>query len=111
MSAELRSALNYPPSGQLILLRLSSPDPVAVENTATKLANLLTAIAESQPGAPWTVLGPAPAQVMRVARRFRWQVLLKLDRDAPRPAVLRSLGKHCPSSVKLTIDVDPLNLL
>ena len=108
---EQRSALNYPPSGQLILLRLSSPDPVAVENTATKLANLLTAIAESQPGAPWTVLGPAPAQVMRVARRFRWQVLLKLDRDAPRPAVLRSLGKHCPSSVKLTIDVDPLNLL
>ena len=43
---EQREALNYPPYGRLILLRLSSFDDVQVENTATEIAEkLLAAIA------------------------------------------------------------------
>ncbi len=108
---EQRAALNYPPSGRIILLRLSSSNPDAVEKSAHKIAEFLTKTAESQDDEPWLVLGPAPAQVKRVARRFRWQILLKLSSHSATPTVLRSLHSHCPSSVKLTIDVDPLNLL
>lgn len=108
-----RAALGYPPYGRLILLRLSSPDAEAVQQAAEQVA------AQLRPGysdtARYTVLGPAPAAIMRVARRYRWQILIKvapevtLD-DAQLPDLQR-LRSHIPSRVSLTIDVDPFNLL
>lgn len=106
-----RAQLHYPPQGQLILLRLSSPDLAAVQTTAETLGQWLTPADRDAAG--YDVLGPAPAQVMRVARRYRWQILLKLSRErVPHfPLPLPDLRQHCPANVSLTIDVDPLNLL
>jgi primosomal protein N' (replication factor Y) len=58
----------------------------------------------------WSLLGPVPAPILRVARRYRWQVLLKGAIAAPLPD-LTTLSKQCPAQVSLTIDVDPLNLM
>ncbi|MEM1308529.1 MAG: primosomal protein N' [Cyanobacteria bacterium P01_H01_bin.153] len=101
-----RQALNYPPAGQLILLRITSPDRHAAEQTAQALA------AELPHRLPdlWSLLGPAPAPILRVARRYRWQILLKGAISAQTPN-LTNLAKQCPSQVSLTIDVDPLNLM
>ncbi len=48
---------------------------------------------------------------MRVARRYRWQILLKFPptakADLPDLNILRS---HLPKSVSMTIDVDPINM-
>lgn len=118
MATELqqRLALNYPPYGQLILLRLSSTSPDAVEKTAQSLAEFLSARL-AQSSLSWELLGPAPANILRVARRYRWQILLKLPSTLAGEmstftclpvAELRAL---CPAAVRLTIDVDPLNLL
>jgi primosomal protein N' (replication factor Y) (superfamily II helicase) len=109
VTAELaqRSPLNYPPYGQLILLRLSSPEPVAVQKAADRIA---TALKPMQSEAGYELLGPSPATIFRVARRYRWQILLKFPAhvtpSVPNLAELRSL---CPGSVSLTIDVDPLS--
>jgi primosomal protein N' (replication factor Y) len=48
---------------------------------------------------------------LRVARRFRWQVLLKLPIDFPAMPDLSEIRALLPSSVSLTIDVDPVNLM
>ena len=57
------------------------------------------------------VLGPAPAAVMRVARRYRWQILLKfLPTARPHVRDLLGLGRLCPPSVSMGIDVDPLSI-
>jgi len=105
---EQRAALNYPPYGRLILLRLSSIDAAEVQNTAQMLATELNNTATSG----YEILGPAPANILRVANRYRWQMLLKFAPDAlpqlPDWNYVRSL---CPSSVSLTIDVDPLHLM
>jgi primosomal protein N' (replication factor Y) len=106
-----RQRLNYPPYGRLILLRLSSPDPEVVEATAQELAMVLHTLQADDHR--FEILGPAPAQVMRVARRYRWQILLKFPKamalsDLPDLSQVRSL---CPAQVHLTIDVDPLNPL
>jgi len=109
-AAELqqRAALNYPPYGRLILLRLSSLDAAQVEQAAQMVAAQLGNTAASG----YEILGPAPANILRVANRYRWQILLKLGAGAP-PALpdwndVRSL---CPASVSLTIDVDPMQLM
>ena len=105
-----RAALNYPPYGRLILLRLSSTDASEVEKTAQQLAMVLRPASELD--ASYEILGPAPANISRVANRYRWQILLKFALgslpELPDWSLVRS---HCPSSVSLTIDVDPLNLM
>jgi primosomal protein N' (replication factor Y) len=104
---EQRAALQYPPYGHLILLRLSGLDAADVENTALRLADRLS-VTESD----YEILGPAPASIMRVARRYRWQILLKFPPDVP--VVLPNLAQLrelCPKDISLTIDVDPLNMM
>ncbi|MBD2384235.1 primosomal protein N' [Cylindrospermum sp. FACHB-282] len=103
---EQRQALNYPPYGRLILLRLSSLDPIQVQNTAQIIA---TALSDRE---GFEILGPAPASILRVANRYRWQILIKFAPDElpnlPDWEFVRSL---CPLSVSLTIDVDPINIM
>lgn len=113
IAAELqqRAGLNYPPYGQLILLRLSSPDAEAVQTTAQTLAQFLHA--QSNLSNLWELLGPAPATILRMAGRYRWQILLKLPASLSEPLVLpvAELRSLLPAAVRLTIDIDPLTLL
>jgi primosomal protein N' (replication factor Y) (superfamily II helicase) len=103
---EQRQALNYPPFGRLILLRLSSADAVQVANTSEIIAAFLRG------GESYEVLGPAPASIMRVANRYRWQIMVKFAPDAlPTLANWDDVRDMCPDSVSLTIDVDPLNIM
>ncbi len=104
---EQRAVLNYPPYGHLILLRLSGLDATEVENSAELIADRLGAA-----GAEYEILGPAPASIMRVARRYRWQILLKFPPDVPVELLdLTQLRDLCPQDISLTIDVDPLNMM
>ncbi len=109
-----RQTLNYPPYGRLILLRLSSLDPIQVQNTAQIIATFLN----NKEG--FEILGPAPASILRVANRYRWQILLKFDPDAlpnlpdwpeVRTACSSASLSLSPASVSLTIDVDPINIM
>ncbi|GAP96240.1 primosomal protein N' [Leptolyngbya sp. NIES-2104] len=100
---EQRSILTYPPYGRLVLLRFSGLNPQTVQTTAETIADLL------QSDENYQVLGPAPATILRIAQRYRWQILLKLNED--RSPDLTELRSHCPSTVSLTIDVDPMNLM
>ncbi|MEW6498231.1 MAG: primosomal protein N', partial [Cyanobacteriota bacterium] len=104
---EQRAALNYPPYGHLILLRLSGLDAVEVEKAAEQIADKLEE-GESQ----YELLGPAPASIMRVARRYRWQILIKFPPEVPVALPnLSELRAICPKDISLTIDVDPQNMM
>ncbi len=108
VAAELqqREALHYPPYGRLVLFRISGGNAIAVQKAAERVA------AELSHSEEYEVLGPAPATILRVAQRYRWQILLKFPAadvsGLPDLAHLRSL---CGSTVSLTIDVDPMNLM
>jgi primosomal protein N' (replication factor Y) (superfamily II helicase) len=111
VAAELpeRRMLDYPPYGKAILLRFSSIDAVAVEQTATEIGQILTNAAIA---GHYEVLGPAPATVMRVNNRYRWQIMLKyLPNGSFCTPDWDALRDRCANEVKLTIDVDPQNFL
>lgn len=102
-----RADLNYPPIGRLILFRFSGLDPATVEASAHRVADDLAPI---DPAA-YDLLGPAPAEVTRVARRFRWQLLLRVPPGGRAPDDLAAVRSLCLPGVSLTIDVDPLSIL
>ena len=132
-----RAEQQYPPYGRLILLRISGMEAPLVEQTAEKLAeelethlhqiqqqsqqqperlNAIAALSEvaeleiaELEDLPYRILGPVPAPILRVARRYRWHILLKLSSEGPLPD-LKPLRRHCPKGISLTIDVEPLNL-
>lgn len=114
VEAELaqREVLNYPPYGRLVLLRLSSLDAGLVERTAAEMGRALQDCPEVL---EYELLGPAPAPVMRVSDRYRWQILLKFPVRSPEPErldlrpQLARLRELCPPLVRFAVDVDPLS--
>ncbi|MEB3211930.1 MAG: primosomal protein N', partial [Leptolyngbyaceae bacterium] len=108
-----RQALHYPPYRQLILLRLSSPDPEAVQQAAMQLGVRFRP--EHPDTSDYQLLGPAPAAVMRISRRYRWQILLKCwPGDAGRiieRLKLDEVRSLVTRTVSITIDVDPMTMM
>ena len=100
-----RAALSYPPLGRLVLIRLTGVELTQVERVARDLAQGLQQNLNDQ----WQILGPVPAPVLRVARRYRWQILLKGTQTAALPD-LTGLATQCPAEVSITVDIDPLNM-
>ncbi|VEP12923.1 Primosomal protein N' [Hyella patelloides LEGE 07179] len=104
---EQRQALSYPPYGSLILIRLSSIEESEVQKNASAIADACIDLLDES----WSVLGPAPASIMKVARRYRWQILLKnTETQTSNLPDLSSLKEHCSQAVSMTIDVDPINI-
>ena len=102
-----REALNYPPYGNLIALKLSGVEELEVQKTAETLADACLNLV----GSTCEILGPAPASIMRIARRYRWQILLKFAPEMKDSLPdLKSLRSLCPQSVSMSIDVDPINI-
>jgi primosomal protein N' (replication factor Y) len=86
-----------------------------VEQAAELVADVVKQAITTQQ-IPGEVLGPAPASILRVAGRFRWQLMIKLPPNLagnPHPwqLPLTEMRQCCNPQVRLTIDVDPMNLL
>ena len=95
------------PYARACLLRLSGSSSGATANAAALLAESLAPQLRDR---GWSLVGPAPAPVARVARRSRWQVLLH-GPEGPLPFEAdQDLRAMLPRGVALTIDPDPLNL-
>ncbi|MBV5261085.1 primosomal protein N' [Synechococcus moorigangaii CMS01] len=100
--ADQRQELDYPPFGKLVLLRFSGENQDQVRYTAEAIAEKCFSLLEPED----ELLGPVPANILRVARRYRWQVVLKLSKaEIPDLIFLR---EFCPRTVSLSINVDPL---
>lgn len=110
-----RQETTYPPFNQLILLRISGLNETVVEETAAAIAIYLEDYLQSHTY-QGEVLGPAPANILRVARRYYWHVLIKrpqplFDELETWPFPISECQKRCPKNLRLQVDVDPLKLL
>jgi primosomal protein N' (replication factor Y) (superfamily II helicase) len=112
---EFRRALNYPPFCRLACLRVDGLKADAVETGARSLARGLRAqLARNEKLRDQIeILGPAPAPILKLRSRYRWQLLLKSRHSAALLELATSARRLAPRSPawRLYIDVDPYSML
>jgi primosomal protein N' (replication factor Y) len=106
-----RRAMRYPPVVALIngVVRAASD-----REAMAAAGDLVGRVREAGGQKPFTVLGPAPAPIARLRGEHRAQFFVKgapSARADMRAAVLSALRERPDLRRKITIDVDPINIL
>ncbi|MCH8288056.1 MAG: primosomal protein N' [Candidatus Marinimicrobia bacterium] len=110
-----RKLLDYPPFGRLIVLETSALDQRSAKDASKKVGDLLK-IGKSG----YEVLGPAPAVIEKLRKRYRWRIMVRISESGTRRLnatkkiiknKITEVRKTLPGRVRLSIDVDPVNML
>ena len=106
---DFRQKLHYPPFERFILVtakgRSEEKTLFVLDNLAKEMARL--DLPETE------ITGPAPAPIARIEERYRFQVFLRTRRITAVTPKLRPLfmDRAWPDDTRLTLDVDPVDLL
>jgi primosomal protein N' (replication factor Y) len=106
---EFRGKLHYPPFERFILItargRSEEKTQFVLENLAKELERLDLPATE--------IAGPSPAPIARMDERYRFQIFLRTHRITAVTPKLRPLfmDRQWPDDIRVTIDVDPVDLL
>ncbi len=123
---EARGALRYPPFSHVATLLLRGRDEKEVIKTAHVVRDQLehwkptdqggtSEVSESEV-ATVEILGPAPAPLSKIERKFRWHLLLRSNTVGKIGQLLKRLADEPPAAIKsnaveFVIDIDPTNTL
>ena len=105
-----RKQLFYPPHSRLVRMVIEGINENDVHTYSKRLASQLRILY----GDALDLLGPAPAVLERISNEVRYTILLKLRSFQKCGSVLKELRKmnqKLPGSLKIIIDVDPVNML
>ncbi len=109
-----REEFDYPPFSRIIRLILSSVNNFRAEKAAQEITlRLCTMIEKFGFGERLEVLGPTPCVIERINGQYRFQILIKNKlEDKGHQFVSSFLNKiTAPKDIKMTVDVDPLDIL
>ena len=108
-----RRMMHYPPVTALANIVAQHEKLEKAAEVAKDIGDFFTKAEAQFPGIK--ILGPGPAPLARVERRFRIQFLLKSVSRARLHALLKQLADHCAQSGiqprEVMIDVDPVNIM
>jgi primosomal protein N' (replication factor Y) len=114
---EFRRSLRYPPFSRLAQIRISGKDKDRTQAAALELGALSKRLkARDAFGKTIDVLGPIEAALLKIAGRFRWQILLKAAGVQTLHHYIRALMSENPalfnnSRTNVALDVDPYDML
>lgn len=109
-----REEFDYPPFSQIIRLVLTSANNFRAEKSAQEIAlRLCTMIEKYGISERLEVLGPTNCVIERINGQYRFQIIVKNKLEEKGHRFISSfLNKiTMPKDIKLTIDVDPLDIL
>jgi len=108
----IRRELDFPPFSYLVLMRGQAEDQELLQKVLHEIKNgLQDIIAAHGWSEKITVMGPVPAAVAKIKKRYRWQLLLK---SSHRPflqqlAAVWRRRYQIPRQVSIALDVDPIS--
>jgi len=106
-----RKALQYPPFGYIINLRLSSVKKDALVETAQEVGRQARKLI-ARYGNTAEIIGPSESPLAKIRGEHRQQMLIKgRDTKILHSIAAELLEKHDTSTVKITVDVDPENFM
>ncbi|MCF8067652.1 MAG: primosomal protein N' [Desulfobacterales bacterium] len=113
-----RKALNYPPFSRIVQIKISGKDKKMTKYHALRLGDIINTCHQKNSTYKNTieVLGPCEAPLAKIAKRYRWQILLKGNSVKPLHSFIRKVlfeNGAVPKSryVSVVIDVDPVFML
>jgi len=113
-----RRVASFPPIQRLIAITIASDDLDAARQHAEALAGLMRLRQRAEGGNAFAIFGPTPAPVARIKDLWRWRLLLRGASGGALRAHLRAAlddgrMQFLPAwkSHRLTIDVDPMDLM
>jgi primosomal protein N' (replication factor Y) len=110
-----RSELMYPPNGRMALFQIESKTLDHCESAALKLRDLnLFASKSYREDFKLQVLGPIPAPIPKIRNRFRYQLILKADKNIPLSKICKWVlleFNKLKLRVTVHVDVDPQHLI
>ncbi len=105
---EMRKELHFPPYVRLFRLVFRGRNEKEVERMALRVSATL----KSGKMEGTEILGPSECPVSRIARNYRYQIIMRTIHFAETHGMIENLLKIMPkSSVYMEIDVDPLSML
>lgn len=113
----LRKALLYPPFAKLCVIGFAGEKEFNVVNAAKIFFEILKSLIHANYyNLTIRILGPAPAQILKVNKKFRYKIIIKFkDEKIFRNLISDSLfefGKNKKSSgISVSVDVDPISIL
>ena len=109
-----REEFDYPPFSQIVRLILSGQNNFRAEKSAQEIAlRLCTMVEKYGISERLEVLGPTPCVIERINGLYRFQLIIKNKMGEKGHQFISSFLNRItmPKDVKLTIDVDPLDIL
>ena len=109
-----REEFDYPPFSQVVRIILSSENNFRAEKSAQEIAMRLNTIIDKQGiSERLIVLGPTPCVIEKIKGMNRFQIIIKNKLEEKGHAFLSKFMNQItmPKDIKLTIDVDPIDIL
>lgn len=105
-----RKELSYPPFSRLVRIVVVGNS----ENLVQTRINDIALMIQRSGGSEFTVLGPTPAVLEKIANESRYSLLIKAQSPKKLSVILSEIRKRIvqlPGNLKVIIDVDPVNML
>lgn len=109
-----REDFDYPPFSQIIRIIMSSENKYRAEKSAQEVSlRFRTMIDKFGFGERLDILGPSPCVIERINSQWRFQILFKNKlEEKGHQFISNFLNKiNTPKDIRMTVDVDPLDIL